>query len=1439
MLNFPKIEEALKLYQNALKLHSQGPAFYDEAGKAYEEIFRSEIFTYTEALSENQLLEKFGATDLPDDIIEDDLTAELPALTTGGEGAPSTLPQILYLAYKNFGQFRLDSLSEQLNTLEDGLRSEYAEAPSKGVSTTAAAGLKNLAEALDRDEGDLELWRKVARVAEFLGSRRLARFCLETVLDTGGVDPATEIEPLTIEEILANEQIGPLLTSIDKEMARAIPQFLPGRSQTLIKPLRKHVDPCPYLPKVVSKPLSQSLPSSAKEQEIEVPLRTWASCGKAILFRQNQEEQGMVVSEAGARFIINIPPPYSNGSASRMVGSNVDNSGSNAANIATKSARSLPSKDSSGGVSPAEIGKKTSQSPKKTDQSVAESAVISPVSATTDKEEAQLLPESTNAASERQQSVLQEDGAKAPTMVLPTRKRSSETAELQDGPEPGRARSKRIRARGSLMDPNSIKDSIPEDWSKWYKQQLEIYVQADSAAYSSARELLSGLKIEVSEIGDDSTIAANQGDKEQDLMAPKAASQRTNVAYEDLCSLLDPWDPSKSKMFLYGDSPRNIDSHTSAFSSTSFTSFLAQPAAAPPAIAQHDSFPDAIGLDDFVKQVNEKEWDTLSQVAYRWVQSLLQPESLHLEEHESLYERSAWPDGLKETMVRILVGQDEYIYEATKDKISVLGGPVTATEDRNSKQSEYSLMSKALASFVEAVFELHLDIYGRITNPSSEVDAPTRTLQCDRLSRWSLLANSVVSSSVVRDSPKAWAKRLRNRFLWASVVCHNLLNPSMLTTSVSYFQEIIREFREDTRESDEISSLILLPNNAVMSEISIGAAEREISRLTTLDFFDSIFNTSDNSPMLVVETLEPLLALSVRDDSACEMTSNASHQQENGQTDSLPLEQRPLATQTDPRLIEALHFLNRSSISLKLFLWQRLQDAYSVINFPPEILSCNIWCLTIIVKHLTSESHASGPVTARQESLLRWLHKLDELMTQILALVSTDNSAFESIDFFQTCAALEAIASLQRILHAFARWEDSIRVGQTQPTPQPSSSSTKAQLRSAEKFREMIVKTWTLQYIFIKEAYDQESNTSLHLKGDLVNYLRLAHEALGLRTYCGLASKSFLKLLKVELLHMAELDESQEELPQVISDLYGIKITSSSIEIQDHSCESTDIDKSTALDILNLVMVHVNRISIKDLLKSDLKYTIDKMQQVIRIPKASSASARSFNKKLINAYIKSSINPVELYRSLRGIGELNSTPAKTEGWAIAAKGWYFLVGHLYLVKFRSQKRVAPGSLDDLENAKIMFKADLEFDTEKWETWYRLAQVYDTQVDESVTWSADKLQNDPKNLIEVQRKAILCYAMATAVAKRSKAPSFDSAAKIACLYADFGLRIYASSREPFSMKAFELNDFKRQFNGQLRGMYEDLPFKPLSLYGAWKLSKALLVQASRQKPEDWR
>ena len=112
-----------------------------------------------------------------------------------------------------------------------------------------------------------------------------------------------------------------------------------------------------------------------------------------------------------------------------------------------------------------------------------------------------------------------------------------------------------------------------------------------------------------------------------------------------------------------------------------------------------------------------------------------------------------------------------------------------------------------------------------------------------------------------------------------------------------------------------------------------------------------------------------------------------------------------------------------------------------------------------------------------------------------------------------------------------------------------------------------------------------------------------------------------------------------------------------------------------------------------------------------------------------------------MYRCLNGEGSIDIEPVPEREAALAAKGWYFLMGNMALTRFRSQKRTAPGSTEDLDTAIVYLAQDLEHDSEKWETWLRLAQAYDSMIEDSVTWSAEKLNNEMTEIVQLQRSAL--------------------------------------------------------------------------------------------------
>lgn len=1430
-----QIEEALKLYQNALKLHSQGPDCYNEAEDAYNELFRSEIFTYPESLSEAQRIESYGVVEESEENSEDDLLPTTAIAVPGVDVAPSSLPQILYLAYKNHGQFKLDRMKASLRRIEQEIRPDGHLTQTKGISETAFGSLNLFIEALDRDDTDLELWRQVARLAGLLGSRRIARFCLESVIDTDEDDFDPWTEPLGLDESLASEQLKPLLRSLNDQLSESQSHAKSHNRRNLMGLLKRNIDPFPYLPPNAASPVASSIVRPAKDQIIAVPLRTWASCGKAILFRINQEAQGLVNPDPGAGYSLDIPTNTS-------------------AVILPPPVRQLPSRDTTTDHDrPSFVRSPTEDQAEYVDALMEVSTGEGPVEGTEEKPvdlcgsvhgQAMGVPTKHAQVEERgyenvvgvppaQRRAENGGGTVRPTgpVALPTRKRSSEAAEFPDSTDVGRSRSKRIKARGSI-DPDSLKDTTAEDWAKWYEQQLQIYHEADEPAFGCVQSTLT--KLGSKESGSLKVlrdILMNHCTKLSEVV--NNAKGSLNVAAQDLKIMLDGWDLSKSKAFLSGHDAKDSVGPVGGTKNPGFTAFLEHSTQETQASPKRPVMPGDYALDGFVKHLDDRSWQGLHQLSHEWIACLLSPGTLG-ERVRSLYEAFSWPDSLKEAVVQMLVNEDEAIFSQLNRLVDIMEEQSPAPADTQGLEHFYKSKTSHLR-LVQAVYELHLDVYGRITNPSSEVDAMTRLLQRDRLCRWAAFSSKLMNQWSSTHDDEGWASgELEIRFMWASVVCTSLLEPASRDHTILCLQDLIRVL-EKTRLKHDIVIVIDLPNNAIMPEISVEAAEKEISRLTTLDFFMGIFSSENNDPLTIIESLEPLLDLSVQ-----QMKKN--NEDSSGGSDGshlvFPLAERSRMP-TDPKLLEALLFLSRGSLALRLFLWQRLRNAYQAIHYPPQILCCNLRSFALITDHLASSSYTNSSTGNRHESLLRWLNTLDDLLTRILVAALTHKNPLETLDAVHVRVSLEALAKLRDILHVFALWEDTIRVGKTQVPYSASQTALRGLSKSTDKFRDMIVRTWTLQYILLKEAIKQCPELFTKPEEILLNYLKRVHQTLGLRCYCSLADKMFLKLMKSELEKFKLAEGWDTDMAQLVFDLYGLKISSTTAEMQDHGCLPEELDRRTALEVMDTVMLHVNRLSIRDLLKSDLKFAVDKMQQVIKIPKvATNATARTFNTRLVNNYLKSPINPVDLYRSLRGVGGLCGNPVRSEGVEIAAKGWYFLLGHIALAKFRSQKRSSAGSTDDLEIARTFFRHDLEFDTDRWETWYRLAQVYDAMTEEDSTWSADKLDNHMVELAVLQRKAIHCYSMAMAVGTRCGDASFEGTSKMADLCADFGTRIYASTREPFSMRAFDMNDFMRPFNRAGQGMYENHQFPGLSLYSAWKFASSLLRRASMQKPQDW-
>ena len=231
-----QVEEALKLYQDALKLHSEGPSSYDQAAAAYKALFESEIFQYPESQSELRRVELYGSqsetlsidpsgsqSDLhPFDSYgpqadfqgQEGLFQEYQEDVTTGytvpteENALGTLPQLIHLAQKNYGQFLLESLQYKIKQATRLSTSDQApQVSSDDITKASLAALDSIVESLDKDDTDPDLWRKAAVVGDLLGSRRIARYCLEAVLEADDAGVEAVLSSPGLAETMAAQQL--------------------------------------------------------------------------------------------------------------------------------------------------------------------------------------------------------------------------------------------------------------------------------------------------------------------------------------------------------------------------------------------------------------------------------------------------------------------------------------------------------------------------------------------------------------------------------------------------------------------------------------------------------------------------------------------------------------------------------------------------------------------------------------------------------------------------------------------------------------------------------------------------------------------------------------------------------------------------------------------------------------------------------------------------------------------------------------------------------------------------------------------------------------------------------------------------------------------------------------------------------------------------------
>jgi hypothetical protein len=1405
-----QIEEALKLYHNALKLHAQGPEFYSQAAEAYEALLNSEIFKYPESVSD---FKRGAFEDAQTQETSDEATEPIGEFNVND--STSSLFQTLYLSYKNHGKYVLDAVQESIRTAPKTPESKK-EAQKKLMETSRKA-LQSFGDALERDDSDLNLWRQSARLSGALQSHRLSRYCLESVLADD--DNRLELRPeqLGLEEIFAEQRLRSTLEALfDKLSASQIPVKRPKKA--LLKYLRQHEDPYPSLPTIPAD--LQNIDSSKGPLAIHTSIRyitpaapTWESVGKALLQALDDDDEASLSA---------VP--------SRSIGIVLPTRGSQAPGTPTtkpedvemKSEDDEHEKRAGNDESSGEMLQTTEHEtrieepepepepePEKTKEPAEPVEEPSTIDQSAEKQLMDSL-ERQSAQPPNQQAENDETNPEEldPSSAAAARKRSSASAANEE-PEGGRMKSRRTRARESNADALVVPEEIAFDQEKYYENRLEIFVNADDWMFSTLDSLFSKVGIEA--LGSVASIRAKCSTSES-TDTPEDLETRL---FQDFRGLIKTWDDEKSRLMQQKDehSPLKKDIHGTSKSGLAVFLEHSRKGARKPIVAE--DLPAGEHLYDFSESINS-EWRHPHDTSFQWLKCLLMPnfgrETPEWSTAKSAYRLFLWPKELKNTVVDLLLREDEFIYKRSGELIADLERRML---DASSEAPfEYKASDFFELEMVQSIYELHLDIFASVETLGSKTGQETRLAQRDRLGRWGMLARSSVDHFVDNGPSGDCQKDITLRHLWASVFHINLAGEAEREHILLCLQDL-KQILQTLGNPD--ASLI---NNSTMSELSVAVIDQEVLKLKCMDFFAKVFNSDSEDPVSLIEAIEPIL-----EPSSIEYAEAPSENDMNHPTSHLS---------------EMAAFLDRGDATLRLFLWRRLQEAYQAIDYPPKVVSCYLRSIEVVMTELEATKHSEETSRHRQVSLLSWLKALDGIVAKAIPLILEESDmAYECFDQEHLQASMSAVSRLARLLHSFVLYEDSVRVGQTSGRDL-RASLTKSLENFKDRMRELYVRCWILQYTLFMEAIAQNKELFDDALEDRIHFLRSVHNALGVRSMCRYSQKKFLKLVKAELFGLETKGDYEFDVCQILYDLHGIKFSPFD-GTMDHGCPPEKLDRPTAIMMIDFVLQQANKMNMKDLSKSELKTTIEKMQQAIGPAAKSSSQAPqlTFNRRIVNAYLKAALNPSNLLRAVQGITELSTTVVLTENAKIAAKGWFFLLGHAALTKFRSQKRLSPGSTSELDDAISFFRQDLDHASGRWETWFRLAQAYDSKLDEDITWTADKINNNRADLATLQRNAIHCYAMAVSTAIRTAEPTAETRALMSDLYSDFGIRLYSSSREPLSMGAFSVEGFPRHFSSEeSQQMYKGQPFKEMSEYSVWNFASNLLKRAAVDKSKRW-
>lgn len=602
-------------------------------------------------------------------------------------------------------------------------------------------------------------------------------------------------------------------------------------------------------------------------------------------------------------------------------------------------------------------------------------------------------------------------------------------------------------------------------------------------------------------------------------------------------------------------------------------------------------------------------------------------------------------------------------------------------------------------------------------------------------------------------------------------------------------------------------------NFPALPDLSLSSIRNQISRLKALSTLSRVFvedvkneKESDEDKMLVINTRISLLE--------CVLMSEYQ--------DDISAEYKTIAD----------YFVD-APLKLRVKLWTILLSDYSNAGMTQKSLDGYLKLLTDTVQEFTAEPRESNG-DQKFTILVRSIYTCHDIISKIMPLLQSEDFLLENVSSTKMRSYMVTVIKLLRMLHIFILYDDAI-ISNALPVPTHASWDKVSNL-----FKELIVRGWCLLYFVFRACVPNESKTP-EILNDL---LSIIHEQLGTRGYCGLGNGILLDISLKELMRL-KFNESDADLLQCLHCRYGIVMGNDDFHPYDHRTKPEDIDKKSAIMLVDFVMTLVLRKKnmAQSILRADVKGVLDQLYEAIGLPDQS-ITAIEKNNFTLNNLLNSTLGILFLQECFYGRYNLELAPPPQSLSRLASSGFYYILGQTRMSLFKIRKRSLPGHTEDISEAIKFFKYDLMCGcSSRFETWFAMSQGYDALVEDDLTWNTYKINSaSAREAVGIrQRKAIIscaiavnCYLRNGTSSLLANTPGYQQL--IGPAWSFFARLLYNSIQAPLEMEAYASDKDKLLCGPE--GLYSRTAKYQIKPKVILKAALMCLRLAINETPNDW-